>query len=200
VPGPRQPARGGARAAVSQGVRARGARHVGGDGGASPLPRESRPLPLGGRWGDGRRAGRGRPADQSGVPETVRQVRAGEQHREDPSGPLWSPTADRQPSTSPGLAAFSALSTTGATPGEAATPSNGRRRASGSAAPWARAGVGAGPTAPVPPRNSTSYWVRSCEGTPSMTACGATAHASPWCTMRQRARGGTGCTAVEAGR
>ena len=98
------------------------------------------------------------------------------------------PSADPRPE----LSAFEALSTLGAKPGAAAPPSSERRRASGSAAPWARSGAGAGTTATVHPRNSTSYGVRSCVGTISMTACGATAHASTWCTMRQRVRGGTG--------
>jgi hypothetical protein len=93
VPGPRQPARVGALAAVSQCGRARGARHVVEDGGASPLPRASRPIPLCGRCGYGLRAGRGRPADHRGVTETVRHVRAGDHHREAHGGPLRAPTA-----------------------------------------------------------------------------------------------------------
>ena len=97
-------------------------------------------------------------------------------------------SAERQP----GPAAFWALSTTGARPGEAAPPSHGRRRARGSAAAWASAGVGAGTTAPDHARNRTHDGVRSCGGMTSMTAYGVTAHASTWCTMRQRAPGGTG--------
>ena len=93
MPGQRQPTRVGALAAVSQCVRARGARHVVCDGGASPLPRESRSVPLRGRCGYWLRAGRGRPADHRGVTETVRQGRAGDQHREDHGGPLRAPTA-----------------------------------------------------------------------------------------------------------
>jgi hypothetical protein len=100
VPGHRQPARGGALAAVSRWVRARGARHGVGDGGARSLPRDSRPLPLCGRCGDGLRAGSGRPAEQRGGTETVRQGRAGAHHREDHRGPLWSPTATGGSSTS----------------------------------------------------------------------------------------------------
>ena len=192
MPGQRPPARVGALAAVSPRVRARGARHVVVRRWCKPTAEGKSCCPAMRTMGVWAASGKRTPGgasrgDHNGAPRTgwrstprrPQVVRCGRPQRASAERP-------------PGTCSWRVGATPGAKPGEAAPPSNGRRRASGSAAPWARSGVGAGRTATVPPRNSTSYWVRSCVGTPRMTACGATAHASTWCPMRQRARGGTG--------